>query len=170
MSPPQLLAALSLPAPWALRLAQAEDQAFLDALFLSARPDLQALQASLPGAAALIDLQHRAQAAGLAQRYPRAQQALLTREQNPVGQVILQADDRDLRVVDLAIAPAAQRQGAARTLLLAVLAHAQAQGLRVGLAVGLGNQAARQLYTRLGFVVLSQDPLFAQMVWPSPAD
>jgi ribosomal-protein-alanine N-acetyltransferase len=59
-------------------------------------------------------------------------------------------DEMDLRVI--AVAPDARRQGHARALVAALLAEARKQGIGyVHLEVRESNEAAKRLYTSLGF-------------------
>lgn len=71
----------------------------------------------------------------------------------------------DIRIVDIAVLPFAQRAGAARTVLQALQASAREHGLGMSLAVGKANTAARALYRSQGFTVSSDDGLFEQMAW-----
>jgi ribosomal-protein-alanine acetyltransferase len=58
----------------------------------------------------------------------------------------------EYHVLNLAVAPAVQRQGVAQALMTALLARAAGQGCRSAtLEVRRGNDAARALYEKLGF-------------------
>ncbi len=154
-----------LPEPFALRDRSEEDHAFLQALYLSTREDLQQ---ALPDPAQLLQLvtmQQNAQETGYRYRFPQARQLLLLRSDLPIGRVVVDTGPQALRLVDIAIAPASRRSGAATAVLGALQAHAVAQGLPLCLAVAHTNHAAQCLYRKLGFTIASEDDLLAQMVW-----
>jgi len=148
-----------------LRTIRDGDQDFLDALYASRRPDLQQLPLDPVALVQMIKMQQRVQMAGIQQYFPEAQQFIVEQAGIAVGRVIIDAGANDLRLVDIAIAPEAQRQGIARSVLLAMQEQAMEKNLAVSLAVELSNHAARMLYLQMGFVVQSNDGLFAQMCW-----
>jgi ribosomal protein S18 acetylase RimI-like enzyme len=148
-----------------LRMFREDDQIFLDALYAGRRADLQQLPLDSIAVAQMIKMQQHVQMAGIRQHYPDAQHFIVEQAGKPVGRVIMDAGASDLRLVDIAIAPEAQRQGIARSVLLAMQEQAQEKNLAVSLAVELSNQAARTLYLQMGFLVQSNDGLFEQMQW-----
>lgn len=158
-----------LPEPLALREVRAEDQDFLEALYFASREDLHN---AVPDAAMLRQLmamQHTMQQAGFRQNFPAAVHLMVLRHGQPIGRVVVDTGATDIRLVDIAITPAARRTGAATAVLRALQAAARAQGLTVSLSVSQGNPAAQALYAGLGFTVSVDGPVFAQMVWRAPA-
>lgn len=155
-----------LPEPFALRDRTEADAAFLQALYLSTREDLQQ---ALPDPALLqqlVAMQQTAQEAGFRLRFPQARQLLLLRSGLPIGRVVVvDTGPQALRLVDIAITPQARRSGAASAVLAALQAHAVARGLPLCLAVAHTNHAAQSLYRKRGFATASEDDLLAQMVW-----
>lgn len=152
-----------------LRALKEGDQVFLDALYANRRPDLQQLPLDPVAVAQMIKMQQHVQMAGIQQHFPDAQHFIVEQAGKSVGRAIIDASASDLRLVDIAIAPEAQRQGIARSVLLAMQEQAREQNLAVSLAVELSNHAARMLYLQMGFVVWSNDGLFAQMHWHGSA-
>ncbi len=142
-----------------------EDQAFLDALYFASREDLHAFSTDPQLLAPLIQMQQRMQQAGFAAHFPDAQHWLVQSQGQPAGRLVVDVGPHDVRVVDIAITPAARRTGLARTVLQALQTVARAQQLPVSLAVSKTNPAAQALYQSLGFAVTTQDELLAQMVW-----
>jgi [ribosomal protein S18]-alanine N-acetyltransferase len=73
---------------------------------------------------------------------------------DPAGALLLgrvAADEAE--ILTLAVAPAVRRQGRAASLLRGAVAHVRGIGARaLFLEVGTGNEAARALYARAGFV------------------
>lgn len=148
-----------------LRPVGEDDQNFLDALYASRRPDLQQLPLDPIAVAQMIKMQQHVQMAGVRQHFPEAQHYIVEQAGKSVGRVIIDAGANDLRLVDIAIAPEAQRNGIARSVLLAMQELALGKNLTISLAVELSNQAARALYLQMGFLVQSSDGLFEQMRW-----
>lgn len=66
--------------------------------------------------------------------------------------------DDELRVVDIALAPAHRGRGLGTALLEGVIADARREGRRVTLRVARDNPALR-LYLRRGFAVVAEEPL-----------
>ncbi|MFZ6780734.1 GNAT family N-acetyltransferase [Undibacterium sp. Ji83W] len=154
-----------LPAALALRKVNDDDQAFLDVLYASRREDLQQMPMDAAFIAQMIKMQQHVQMEGIRMNYPDAGHWLIEDAGQPVGRVIIDTGSNDVRLVDIAIIPAAQRRGIAKAILLAMQADAQSQGKGVSLAVEQTNFAARGLYLQSGFVVHSADALFEQMYW-----
>lgn len=154
-----------LPEPFALRDRTEADHAFLQALYLSTREDLQQ---ALPDPALLqqlVAMQQTAQETGFRYWFPQARQLLVLRSGLPIGRVVVDPGPQALRLVDIAITPQARRSGAATAVLAALQANAVAQGLPLCLAVAHTNHAAQSLYRKRGFATASEDDLLAQMVW-----
>ena len=157
-----------VPAAVLLRPAAPSDQDFLDALYLSTRDDLQALAADpalRPMIAALIVMQQKAQAASYQASYPGAACLVIEHGGAPVGRAVVHADGAGLRLVDLSVLPAARRQGCAAGALAQFQRRAAAGAHALHLTVRLDNAGARRLYQRLGFALISDDGLDAQMRW-----
>lgn len=155
----------TLPQPFGLRPAASADQAFLEALYFSSREDLHH---ALPDAAALgqlIAMQRRMQEAGFERNFPDARHLVLERAGQPIGRVVVDEGPGDLRLVDIAVAPAARRCGAAAAVVRALQAAAARRGVPVTLAVAKANAAALGLYRSLGFEVRGEDPVVEQMAW-----
>lgn len=154
-----------LPAALALREVHDDDQAFLDALYASRREDLRQMPMDAAFIAQMIKMQQHVQMEGVRMNYPDAWHYIIEDAGRPVGRIIIATTDYDLRLVDIAITPAAQRRGIARALLRAMQTEAKEQGKNIRLAVEQTNFVARGLYLQLGFVVHSADALFEQMQW-----
>ncbi|MFZ6872268.1 GNAT family N-acetyltransferase [Undibacterium sp. Di27W] len=154
-----------LPAALALRKVLDLDQAFLDALYASRREDLRQMPMDAAFIAQMIKMQQHVQMEGVRMNYPDAGHYLVEDAGLAVGRVIIDTGEADLRLLDIAIIPSAQRQGIARAILQAMQAEAQEQGKGIRLAVEQTNFAARGLYMQLGFTVQSTDALFDQMYW-----
>ena len=151
--------------PLTLRAITAADQAFLADLYAASRPELDGLRGQGDVFQQIIAMQQRVQLAGLLQNFPNAQQLVIESDQQPVGRLVVDWGDKDIRVVDIAVAPSAQRSGVASAVLRALQHAAAAASLRLSLAVAISNAPAQALYRGLGFQREQQDALFDQLVW-----
>ena len=151
-----------------VRPAQAEDEAFLKALYASTRDDLQ-LAAPTPAVLELLmDMQWRAQSGGYRQSFPQAVNVIAEAHAAPVGRLLVDRSVAPWRIVDIAMLPAARGQGYGAALLRALQKEAAAAGAMLALSVRLENPRARRLYAALGFASVSSDGLAEQMVWGPP--
>jgi ribosomal protein S18 acetylase RimI-like enzyme len=108
--------------------------------------------------------QQQLQVEEYAQRYPAAETWLLTDGTDVLGRVVLDWTGDALRVVDLAVAQHARRQGAAR-MVLAALQDACRGQRTMTLRVRSGNSAARALYAACGFAVVRDDGATLELGW-----
>ncbi len=85
--------------------------------------------------------------------------------------ILVQPGPDDWEVLDLAVAPACQRQGLARRLLAHVKAMASNAGAeRLLLEVRAGNQRAQSVYAAAGFCQLALRPGYYSARAARPAD
>ncbi|RZJ13311.1 MAG: GNAT family N-acetyltransferase [Haliea sp.] len=159
----------TMPEPFEMRQVNAGDQVFLEDLYFSSREDMHHAVPDAGVLRQLIAMQRRAQQAGLEQNYPEAQHLVILHHGVPVGRAVVNSGPAELRLVDIAIAPAARRIGAARAVLRALQDVAVIRGLPVRLAVAKSNDAARKLYLGLGFTLRSEDPVVEEMAWTGGA-
>lgn len=158
----------SLPAPYQLRLQRDDDDGFAAALYSSTRDDLRQMPAEPAVIEQLISMQRRMQSHAYRQAYPHAAYLVLQHGDNPVGRLILDCQDQVLHLVDIAIVPAAQGQGAGSAVLRALQAQAGAQQWQIHLAVNKNNAAARALYRRLDFRLRGENAVQEQLEWRAP--
>lgn len=137
----------------ALRPETPGDQPFLKALFAASRA-APLLMAGLPRAQVdgLLDMQHRGQTMSYASLYPNGRFRIVELDGAPVGRLVEDDEADAIYVVDIAIAPEAQRHGLARALIGDVQARAAARGLGVRAQVSHDNAASAALFTACGFV------------------
>jgi ribosomal-protein-alanine N-acetyltransferase len=93
-------------------------------------------------------------------RSPRVSNLMVAVAEGPVrtvvGFIIFWTVEDEMHILNLAMAPASRRQGIARKLVLAALAHARRKGAkRAFLEVRASNAAAQKLYSDLGFTGMS---------------
>lgn len=165
---PPFLALAALPAPYQLRAQHEADDAFAAALYRSSREDLRMLPGNPAFVEQLLAMQQRAQMLGYRQAHPQAAYLVLERDGVPIGRLVLDHDGTVLRLVDIAILPEAQNQGGGGAVLRGLQALAGARQWRLELGVSKSNVAACRLYQRLGFRLLAEDALQAQLAWSAP--
>lgn len=156
-------------APFALRDAEPDDHGFLWDLYFWSREDLHQAMPDAASLQQLVRMQQQAQEMGLRHNYPQARHFIVQEDAQPVGRAVIHAGNGELRLLDIAVAPAARRHGAATAVLQALQSAARQQGARLGLSVRTSNAAAGQLYRKLGFAVASHDEMLEEMVWHAGA-
>lgn len=162
--------ALPLCAPYQLRVQRDDDDGFAAALYSSTRDDLRQMPAEPAVIAQLIAMQQRMQSHAYRQAYPHAVYLVLQHGDTPIGRLVLDRQDQDrvLHLVDIAILPVAQGQGAGTAVLRGLQAQAGAQQCHIRLAVNNSNTAARALYQRLGFRLRGENEVQTQLEWSAP--
>jgi ribosomal protein S18 acetylase RimI-like enzyme len=153
-----------------LRASTPDDREFLAAVYASTRPAELALLAWSPDQqAAFVASQSRIQQQAYADQYPGASFAIVEVDGTPAGRLFVARDERELRVVDIALLADFRGAGIGTQLIGDVIAEAAARGLGVGLCVDLGSPAQR-LYERLGFAVVGTSELQTSMRWTPSGD
>lgn len=133
-----------------LRPAEPADQPFLLALYASTRDDLAAIPANEATRQQLLRMQYDAQQLHYRTQFPLAEINLVLVDGQPAGRLYVDRGAVGIRLIDISLLPAFQRQGVGRQLLQTLQAQAARSGLPLRLSVLAGNPAAR-LYQRLGF-------------------
>ncbi|UQV47638.1 GNAT family N-acetyltransferase [Janthinobacterium lividum] len=159
---------MPLSAPYQLRLQRDDDDGFAAALYSSTRDDLRQMPADPAVIEQLIAMQRRMQSHGYRQTYPHAVYLVLLHGDTPIGRLILDRQGEVLHLIDIAILPAAQGQGAGSAVLRGLQAQAVAQQWQIHLAVNKSNAAARALYQRLGFRLRGENEVQEQLAWGAP--
>lgn len=158
-----------LPPGLDVRLAKSDDEEFLFALFCSARPELAL--APLPPAQLMLLLQqqYELQKQGYTNKYPHAENWIITTQSGSVGKVMLDKSTRAVHVIDIVIAPDWRKRGVGSTILVALKAYVDANAGVLSLHVEHQNIHAKRLYQRLGFVMKQSTDTHESLVW-SPID
>jgi ribosomal protein S18 acetylase RimI-like enzyme len=153
-----------------LRHAVAEDEDFLLQLYLATQPiETASWNMSAAAREQLLQMQFRGRRQTYTAQYPDAEDLILCLSEEGdvkrrVGRHLVMRQEGAILGVDLAVLPEYQRQGIGRLVLQGVQRQCAKEGLRFRLQV-LHSNPARRLYDRLGFRIVSQDLLYAQMEW-----
>lgn len=127
------------------------DIPFMKALYQSTREqELQYTPFSPTQADAFIEQQFRAQLSHYNTHYCNDHFNIIEVESQPAGRLFVDYGSRDIRIVDITLAPSFRRQGLGEFLLAGVIAQSQQLALPVSIHVEHMNPA-RHLYERLGF-------------------
>lgn len=147
--------------------ADAYPQSFAYRLFAQDKlAQFAAIGMPQPQAENLVQMQWRGRNLTYATQYPGAEDCVIFLEDGtPVGHYLLQKTPRNSHLVDLAVLPEWRGQGIGTQALRQIVQ--QTAGAALSLRVEKKNPA-RNLYTRLGFVVVGEDELSYEMFLRQP--
>jgi ribosomal protein S18 acetylase RimI-like enzyme len=158
---------LELPAPLKLRVAEATDLEFLQAVYTSTRwEELSVTGWDDAGKHAFLDMQFRAQDTHYRAHYPKAQFLILLHDNTAIGRLYLDERPEELRVMDIALLTEHRSRGLGRAMMGAILERASRAGQIVTLHVEHQNPA-RAWYERLGFRAVEDRGVYLFMEWRS---
>lgn len=150
------------------RPATSEDEPFLRNLFAATRADELALMNwDENQKEAFIAMQFNAQSRQYVMSYPHAQNSIILLNDVPIGRLLLDRDEREFILVDVALLPAHRGAGIGTGLIQDLLTEAAAAGKPIRLHV-LTSSAAKRLYERLGFSRIGGDAAYLEMMWVPP--
>jgi ribosomal protein S18 acetylase RimI-like enzyme len=148
-----------------MRPENAADEDFLYALYASVRePELSVTGWNQAARTQFLQMQFRAMRQGYRSMFPQAACSIILAGDKPIGRLVVNRDQHEIRLVDIALLPAYRSQGIGGELLRALVAEARHAGQPVRLQVLKGSAAAR-LYGRLGFRRIGDADLYDQMEW-----
>ncbi|HTO79557.1 MAG TPA: GNAT family N-acetyltransferase [Methylocystis sp.] len=150
-----------------LRPETEADEAFRFALFCASRPPEEDFSPLGPELAQhLLRQQFRAQNHGYRADFPQARFAVVEFDDAPVGHVIVDVDDTQMRVVDLAIVPDRRSAGLGEAVLHLIIAEARHRKLPLRASVLNGNQGSLRFCRRLGFEPIGEPTAFhTELEW-----
>jgi ribosomal protein S18 acetylase RimI-like enzyme len=148
-----------------LRPVAGEDRAFLVDLYASVRePELAHVPWDDATRRAFIEHQFSAQDAHYRQHYPGATLDLVEVDGEPAGRLYVHRGPSDIRIMDIALAPAFRGRGIGTRLLRSLMAEAEDSGRKLSIHVE-ANNPARTLYERLGFRRAGEHGVYLRMEW-----
>jgi ribosomal protein S18 acetylase RimI-like enzyme len=113
---------------------------------------------------AFIDMQFTAQHAYYQEHYARAEFLVILVNGIRAGRLYVNRGTDDIRIIDIALLPAARNRGIGTRILKALLAEARATRRTVSIHVEKFNPAMR-LYQRLGFTTAEDKGVYDFLVW-----
>ena len=143
-----------------LRPVAAGDRAFLVELYASVR-EAELAQVPWDDATrrAFIEQQFTAQDAHYHEHYQGATLDVIEVDGTPAGRLYVHRGRSDIRIMDIALAPAYRGRGIGTDLLRSLMAEAQASARKLSVHVE-SNNPARRLYERLGFRVAGEHGVY----------
>lgn len=143
-----------------------EDHDFLRRLYASTREEelAQVTEWSAEQKQAFLAQQFEAQHHHYQKYYPEASFDLVLDGEEPIGRLYVSRWEREIRLVDVALVPAARGRGIGTALLRDLLAEGERTGKTVSIHVERFNPALR-LYRRLGFREIEEKGPYYLMEW-----
>jgi ribosomal protein S18 acetylase RimI-like enzyme len=152
-----------------LRPVEAADRAFLVELYGSTREDeLAQVQWDDGARRAFVEHQFAAQDAHYRANYPRATLDVVEVDGAPAGRLYVHRGPGDIRIMDIALAPAFRGRGIGTALLRSLIEEADASARKLSIHVEVNNPA-RSLYDRLGFLPAGEHGVYVLMERPPAA-
>jgi ribosomal protein S18 acetylase RimI-like enzyme len=148
-----------------LRPESDDDATFRFALFCQSRPEWALLPLHGEARLRLLRQQFRAQTASYRARWPDARFDIIELDEEPVGRVVVDRTDDELRLVDIALLASHRNRGIGTSIVSRLIAEARAARLPARLDAAVNNPAALRLYRRLGFVPVAAAPPFVELEW-----
>jgi ribosomal protein S18 acetylase RimI-like enzyme len=151
-----------------LRAVADTDRDFLIELYASTR-EAELAQVAWDDAAKRTFLEHQFDAQDHHYRvnYPGATLDVIEVDGLRAGRLYVHRGEDDIRIMDIAVAPAFRGRGIGTGLLEGLIEEARASGRSVSIHVEMQNPA-RSLYERLGFVPVGEHGIYVLMKWTQP--
>jgi ribosomal protein S18 acetylase RimI-like enzyme len=147
---------------FSLRPERAEDEAFLFAVFASTREEELALTNwDAATRSAFLNQQFAAMRRGYRGMFPAGEFLIIEQAGQPIGLMVLNRNETEIRVVDLALLPAARNKKIGTFLMRGICTGAK---VPVRLHV-LKHNRAWHWYERLGFVRIGDAGIHDEMEW-----
>ena len=142
-----------------------DDEAFLLEVYLSSRgDDLTALGWDAERIRKFLETQYAAQQRFFKANYPQGEDRIIMLDTQPIGTIVVDRNELEIRVVDVALLPQYRNSGIGTYLVRELLAEAAEQGKPFHTQV-LRSSAAIDLCERLGIVKIGETGSHYQMEW-----
>ena len=136
-----------------MRAQRDEDEAFLATLFAAVHAPALALPGLTPAMIhGLVAMQYRGQTESYRARFPDARRVILEHDGRPVGRLLVEREERDLYVVDIAVSPDVRNRGFGAAAVAVLQREAATTGLGVRALVSPENGPSLAMFRRRGFV------------------
>jgi len=152
----------------ALRPVADDDREFLVGLYGSTRAEELSQVTWAPGQREwFVRMQFDAQDASYRAQNPDGAFDVIEVDGRRAGRLYVDRRPDEIRIVDISLLPEHRGAGTGSRLIAALQEEAAASGRVLSIHVELHNPAA-ELYTRLGFVVVSERGVYRRMEWRAP--
>ena len=154
-----------------LRKVTPDDDPFLLSVYASTRAQELAQVQWEPGQQEAFvkwqfELQRREYDAG----FPGADYNVIEIDGQPAGRIWIGRTDEEIHLMDIALLPEFQNQGAGTVLVRSLIDEAQTTNRRLRHTVFVLNDNADRFYERLGFVTFKELAGYKYMEWKGDAD
>lgn len=147
----------------------ADDEAFLFEVYLSSRgDDLTEMGWDAERVRSFLETQYAAQQRFLKANYPQGEDRIITLDTQPIGRIVVERNDQEIRVVDVALLPQYRNSGIGTYLIRELLTEAARLGKPFRTQV-IRSSAAIGLFERLGIVKIGETGSHYQMEWRADA-
>jgi ribosomal protein S18 acetylase RimI-like enzyme len=144
---------------------QPEDESFLYQVYASTREEeMKVWGWEQQAVETFLNMQFRIQQQSYHQQYPDAEHRIIFLSGSPVGQYRLNRGTEELIVVDISLLPAWRNTGLGTSLFRLWQKEAEQADKGIRLHV-LRENRGRRFYERLGFISISEDGLYVEMMW-----
>lgn len=151
-----------------LQPASFEDSDFLFHVYASGRAqELAALPWTKSQKSEFLTMQFSAQSSAYQIQFPDLIHSLILDRGVPIGRLLVERRESEIRLVDLCLLPEHRGQGIGTELIGQLIQEACETQLPLRLHVEAFNPA-RRLYDRLGFLPLADRGVYIEMEWRPP--
>jgi ribosomal protein S18 acetylase RimI-like enzyme len=139
-----------------IRPARDSDRFFVEYLYHETQDDMRLIDTEPEFTELLIGQQQRAQ---------NAMYFIVEKQGERIGRIVLDFKDDEIRIVDIAIIPAARSLGYDTEILNVLKQASKSACAPLVLSVYKQNLSARRLYEQEGFQVYQSNEMVEQMTW-----
>ena len=150
---------------FSIRRAEGADEAFLEAVYADARRDEFApFGWSREQEDAFFKMQFQMQSRAYQMQFPDADYHIVELDGEPVGRLIVQRGEKEIRLVDVSLLAEFRNRGIGTFLLERLKTEAGSDQV-LSLHVLKTNVGAKRLYERFGLVAVKESDLHFTMQW-----
>ncbi len=147
----------------------ADDEGFLFEVYLSSRgDDLTEMGWDSERVRNFLETQYAAQQRFLKANYPQGEDRIIMLDTQPIGRIVVERNDQEIRVVDVALLRQYRNSGIGTYLIRELLTEAARLGQPFRTQV-IRSSAALSLFERLGVVKIGETGSHYQMEWRADA-
>lgn len=142
------------------------EEAFLYLLFSSNKaPEMALMPLDARHKEFLLQVQFRSMSMTYRQSFPSARFEIIELDRWPIGRIVTDVREDCVYYVDFALLPQAQGVGIGTALMRALLEEPKRLGIPARLRALSYNFAALQLWRKLGFCKVADEPPYARLEW-----
>jgi ribosomal protein S18 acetylase RimI-like enzyme len=150
---------------FSLRLANVNDQPFMEELFRSTREHFYLMPLPKQQVELLIKQQFVLQQSAYATQFPAASHYVIEFAGEPIGKITLNKTEVDFHLIDIIVASRVRNRGYGTHILRSIQNLAEKKKRQLRLSVDQENQRAKKLYLALGFCILESSNTHDILIW-----